>query len=288
MFVTIILLIEEDRLMYVKLFDDLLDSTIWMEKDHVVRVWLALLLLANREGFVEIPIPALASRARVDLDDCAGAIARLESPDPYSRTALEEGRRILRVTADKTLWKIVNYEYYRALRSAEQKRKYQRLYMKDYRRRKKEALQSEEKLTESLQSDEKSNELAHAEAEASAEFKKTTSSSSSRGDDSEFVKKVVEFWKENDLRPRLRAISPARRSMILARRREYGEDSVMEALQKRADSNFLCNGYLDGRGAAIDFVFGPKNFAKVLDGNYDNKGGGGPSKGGASVYDSTL
>ena len=34
-------------IMYIKLWDDILDSTVWMEEDHVIRVWLTFLLIAN-------------------------------------------------------------------------------------------------------------------------------------------------------------------------------------------------------------------------------------------------
>jgi hypothetical protein len=131
---------------YIKLFRDILDSTIWMEPDYVVRVWLTFLLLSNQEGFVEIPIPALAQRARVTLDEAAQAIERLEKPDPYSRTSAENGARIVRVTDEKTLWHITNREKYAAMRSINQKRAYQREYMRDYRKRKAEMPTCEEKI----------------------------------------------------------------------------------------------------------------------------------------------
>ena len=132
--------------MYIKLFRDLLTSTIWMEEDYVVRVWLTFLLLSNQEGFVECPIPGIAQQARVTLDEAAAAIDRLEKPDPFSRTAKEDGARIVRVTNEKTLWHVVNRESYSAIRSEEQKRAYQREYMKDYRLRKKKELTCEENL----------------------------------------------------------------------------------------------------------------------------------------------
>ena len=278
--------------MYVKLFDDLLDSTIWMEKDHIVRVWLTLLLLSNSEGFVEMPIPALASRARVGLDECAEAIARLEAPDPYSRTGIEEGRRIIKITDEKTLWKIVNFEYYRALRSAEQKREYQKRYMREYRERKKKDLLREDSGEKSSQGETKSHGLAQAEAEAEADIKKTTSSSSSRKDDGEFVERVLAFWNSEGLRPAVRGLSPQRRTTLLARKREHSEEKVMEALENRANSRFLCFEIFNGKGAPFDWVFGPKNFVKVLDGNFNDvpggTGKGGKSGKGKSEYDAVL
>jgi hypothetical protein len=235
-----------------------------------------------------MPIPALASRARVGLDECTEAIARLEAPDPYSRTGIEEGRRILRVTEEKTLWKIVNFEYYRSLRSAEQKREYQKRYMREYRERKKKELQSEFFDENLSQSETKSHELAQAEAEAEADTKKTTSSS--RKEDDDLIKHVLKFWADEDLRPGVQGINSERRAAILARKREYKKDGVAAvklALENRANSRFLCFEIFGGKGAPIDWLFGPKNFPKVLDGNYEDKIGGSSGKG-KSEYDAVL
>lgn len=118
-------------------------------------------------------------------------------------------------------------------------------------------------------------------------IKKTTSSSSS-DDDAALVEWVIEFWKTNKLQPSVRGITKQRRSSILARKREHSEAGVKDALRKRADSNFLNNVIFDGRGAPIDWVFGPKNFIKVLDGNFDNKTGGRGNGRDHSAYDGKL
>lgn len=44
----------------------------------------------------------------------------------------------------------------------------------------------------------------------------------------------------------------------------------MEVLENRANSRFLCYEFNSGRGAPIDWVFGPQNFVKVMDGNYND------------------
>ena len=273
--------------MYVKLFRDMLDSTLWMQPDHVVRVWLTLLLLADREGFVEVPVPALASRARVSLEHAIESIEVLEAPDEFSRTDEEEGRRILRITEEKTLWKIVNYEFYRKMRTADQKRQYQKMYMRDWRKkRKEEDSHGEENQDSTSRCDEKVHELAHADADADAEGKKKTTSSS-RDDLKKAVDFILTFWEEEELSPRLMSISKTRRSNVRGRLKEHGFDAIKAVLESRRDSNFLCNVIFDGKGAGFDWVFGPKNFVKILDGNYADKGTGGTG-GGFSEYDGKL
>ena len=282
--------------MYIKLWDDILDSTIWMEEDHVVRVFLTFLLVANWDGFVDMPIPAIAQRARVSIQECIAAIEKLESPDPFSRTKAEEGRRIIRVTEEQTLWHITNFEKRRGLRDEKAKRKHQAAYMRDWRARQKRIEAKESKKTDNKRKGKNmkpydslagTHELAHEEVDKDKHTEKTTSSSSAKAD-SDFVNWVFNFWNAHDLKPAMKSISKQRRSSIIARKREHGEDLVKEALEKRRDSNFLNFVIFDGRGAPVDWVFGPKNFVKVLDGNYDGKKGGKSGGSDLSAYDSKL
>ena len=89
--------------------------------------------------------------------------------------------------------------------------------------------------------------------------------------DSKYINRVVKFWTENELTPRVIFIGDARRSNLLARRREVGETMVFTMLKNRAGSKFLSTEIMDGRGAGIDWCFGPKNFVKILDGNYNDE-----------------
>ena len=103
----------------------------------MLRVWLAMLLLSDSEGMVEISIPGLAKESRVSIEECKGALAILEAPDPESQSNDEEGRRLIRPNPDIPFWVIVNYQKYRKLRDAESRREYHREYMRDYRAKKK-------------------------------------------------------------------------------------------------------------------------------------------------------
>lgn len=65
----------------------------------------------------------------------------------------------------------------------------------------------------------------------------------------------------------------------------------MEALENRANSRFLCFEIFNGKGAPFDWVFGPKNFVKVLDGNFNDmpdSGKGGKRGKAGSEYDGVL
>lgn len=64
--------------------------------------------------------------------------------------------------------------------------------------------------------------------------------------------------------------SMQRAAWLLARIREYGEDSVREVITKAAQSNFLNGDNKRGFIADFGWIMRPNNFPKVLEGNYDN------------------
>jgi len=119
--------------MYIKLFRSILSSTIWLEDDHVLRCWLAMLLMSESDGLIKISIPGLAKEASITIDQCREALAKLESPDPDSQSQEEGGRRIIRISQSEPIWLIVNYEKYRKLRDSDQRREYMKEYMREYR-----------------------------------------------------------------------------------------------------------------------------------------------------------
>jgi hypothetical protein len=101
---------------YTKLFNSIVTSTIWTEDDKTRIVWITMLALADKNGEVHASIPGLARVAGVALDDCQKAIQTLASPDPYSRTPDNEGRRICPIDGG---WELMNHAKYRLMASKE-------------------------------------------------------------------------------------------------------------------------------------------------------------------------
>lgn len=120
---------------YTKLFSSIVASTIWREDDKVRIVWITMLALKNERHMVEASLPGLADMARVTVKECEVAVAKLEAPDKYSRNQEHRGRRIERCQGG---WLILNGEYYRQMMSYEERKEYQRLYHREYRKRKKD------------------------------------------------------------------------------------------------------------------------------------------------------
>jgi len=115
---------------FVKLFGEILDSSVWQLPAATRIVWITMLAMKDRDHVVRAAVPGLAARARVSLKECEAALAELLAPDKYSRSKVEGGRRILEVQGG---WFIVNGEEYRNRMSLEDRREYQRVKQAEYR-----------------------------------------------------------------------------------------------------------------------------------------------------------
>ena len=91
---------------YVKLFSEILDSTVWRLPSHGRLVWITMLAMSDRDGEVKASVPGLADRARVERAHCEQALAMLMAPDPDSRTPDHEGRRIEKIDGG---WRLINH-----------------------------------------------------------------------------------------------------------------------------------------------------------------------------------
>ena len=88
--------------------------------------------------------------------------------------------------------------------------------------------------------------------------------------------KFVEFFNtamRGKTIPKIRGFHLAehRKKTIRARINEYGKDAVVEVVKKAAASTFLNGGGEKGFVADIDWMMGPRNFPKILDGFYDRR-----------------
>lgn len=117
---------------YTKLFSSLLASTVWREANETRIVWITLLAMAGENGVAEGSLPGIADFARVSIPEAEKALARLQEPDPYSRTQEHSGRRIQAVDGG---WKIINHAKYRAKMDAASRKEYKRKKQAEYRER---------------------------------------------------------------------------------------------------------------------------------------------------------
>lgn len=165
---------------YVKLFSQIIHSTIWRETNPTRILWIMMLALADRDGVVYGSIPGLADSAHITLEECEDAIQRFQEPDKYSSTKDHDGRRIIEVVGG---WKLLNYSKYRELQSLEDVREKARIRVQNHRERKKKAgdVTLPSRNVTIVTPGNRSNDIASASASASASPVKPRSKSIETG-----------------------------------------------------------------------------------------------------------
>lgn len=150
--------------MYGKIFETIFDSSI-MEEDIETRyVWHCMIVLADVDGNVDMTEEALARRINVHVSTVSTAVHKLSQPDARSRSAAEDGRRLVLIDEHRSWgWHLVNRERYKDIRSPLDRRDY---FREQKRRKRAESLSTKEKCGQSGQS------TASTNAEAEADIKK--------------------------------------------------------------------------------------------------------------------
>jgi hypothetical protein len=116
------------------LWSGLVDSSIWEEKDHVFRVFMAMMSLKDSNHLVTMDGYKLARRIHMDIRLVNDALRVLSEPDKKRPGQPNGGRRIKAVDGG---WLILNGEYYRQMVRDEMRRARNRRAQQAYRDRKK-------------------------------------------------------------------------------------------------------------------------------------------------------
>lgn len=129
---------------YSKLHSSLVNSSLWTEPDDVRILFITLLAMCDRQGYVYGSRPGIERSANIDPDSDAWTV--LMSPDSNSSDRLRnpehEGRRIEEVPGG---FKLLNFEYYRGLRNDDERREQTRLAQERHRRKHRSARVSQSK-----------------------------------------------------------------------------------------------------------------------------------------------
>lgn len=262
--------------MYVKIHEQIFSSSI-MEEDVETRyIWFCLLTLADKEGFIDITIPAIARRINLKEEIVSNAIEKFMLPDKTSRTPDFEGRRLEKIR-ESFGWQVLNYVHYRDLRNDEARREYMRNYMKHSRSVNKKV---NTKFTEVTCK----HPLAHSYSYSESESKNTpicdlhdrvNNSKPTMHDELDFtVDKIpsgtlAELWNDTciDL-PRVRDYTNARARIEKKRLTERTLEDWKEVFTKISESPF-CLGKTSKWKATYDWIMSNQgNAVKVLEGNY--------------------
>jgi hypothetical protein len=108
--------------LYGKVFDSIYDGTLYGHWEAIVTMQ-QLVVLASPDGVIDMTPNAIAARTSIPLDIIRKGLTVLESPDPYSRTPGDEGRRIVPLDDHRPWgWRLVNHGKYMRLRNMAEKR----------------------------------------------------------------------------------------------------------------------------------------------------------------------
>jgi hypothetical protein len=120
--------------LYGKIFQQIYDGS--LRSNPMVRlVFMDMVILADRDGVIDMTPEALAARTNVPLQDVLDAIKQLENPDPRSRSPKENGVRIKRLDDHRDWgWELINYEYYLRKGTKEEKNEKDRARMAKIRK----------------------------------------------------------------------------------------------------------------------------------------------------------
>jgi hypothetical protein len=131
----------------------------------VFAVW-AYVIAHAKDSAVELNPALIGATIGISREAAAAAIDTLTQPDPDSRNAECEGRRLVREGVFQ--YRVVSHEHYRTLRSEEERREYNRIKQQEYRDRKRDALPPVNDIGNA------SAKCTHTEAEAEAEAETNT------------------------------------------------------------------------------------------------------------------
>lgn len=118
---------------YVKLFADIIGSTIWQESNDCRVLWITMLALKGRDHVVRETVPYLAKVANITVEQVEEYLERFQQPDKYSRSKEHGGRRIEMVDGG---WFILNGEKYRQKLSEADRKEQVRLAVQRHREKK--------------------------------------------------------------------------------------------------------------------------------------------------------
>lgn len=101
------------------------------------------------------------------------------------------------------------------------------------------------------------------------------------------VRRVIDAWNSLGLKRIIKILPDSQRGNMLRKRiKDYGLDTVLAAIEKVRESDFLNGKNSNGWVINFDWFIKPNNFPKVLEGNYDNRIGSPPPNIGNKVADS--
>lgn len=267
--------------MYAKIFTSIYQGTL-RGNAHGLLVFTNLLAHGDSGGDVDIHPQAIADEVGLSLEEVRAALLILEAPERGSRSPEHEGRRILRLDEHRDWgWHIVNYGKYRAIKNEDDRREQNKLAQQRWR----------DKQAAVGVSAHKRGSAQSAQAEAEAEALRDIAPAvlvALKGDtyrvpDCPYPEILKAYHETLPMLPGVVVFNTARRASVRARWVEVcaaekfdierGTQWFRDFFATVARSAFLTgrgkrDGWKGGWKADLEWLMGPKNFAKAVEGRY--------------------
>lgn len=176
--------------MYAKIFSQIFDSS--LADDYQTRhVFMDLLVLADKDGFVDMTAEAIARRTNVPVNIVNESLCKLCKQDVNSRSHEQEGARLIAIDPERNWgWQIVNFQHYHQIRNEDARRE----YMRDYMRKRREQKEACKQLLTPVNTCKQ--QLAHIDIDIDTDkdIKRYCSPKGERSDEKPFFEQFWETW----------------------------------------------------------------------------------------------
>lgn len=244
------------------------------EGDAIIVIWVHLLCLAgtiNNDGLIYFSdqIPYTEEMLA----------AEFGKPINTVRLALGVFKRYGMIEVTDDIYCIKNWQKYQHSEALEGIRENNRNRQKRFRERQKIRIEQKSNVTDNVTQSvivtpkkEIRDKERDIEGDKEGEINKETVTASEDADCRTDVQRIVDAWNAIESIPAIKSISSSskRYKSLVARIREHGVDTVLEAIGKIKDSDFL-TGRATDFVITIDWFVKPNNFPKVLEGNYSSR-----------------
>lgn len=276
--------------MFVKLFTQILDSSIADDR-RLRHFFTDFLLCADMKGFVIMTESAISRRIGATLEEVKWGITELQKPDPRSKTPDSQGARIEALDGAGYGWRIINFEAYRDLKSADDMREKTKERVRRFREAKKlqagdvtqcnasvtpcnasNTIQRKIQKQKQIQSEKQieREEERDDEADHVGFWPELTKEESPKPKD--IIAPIFEKWATMEGVPRITTITESRKKLAHARMKEpFFRENWIAGMDAIRQSPFLTGKNDRGWKADIDWFLRPDSLPKILEGKYETQ-----------------
>ena len=228
------------------------------DADSLIVIWFKLLCLAGKQNNSGVFL--LNNRIPYTEKMLATIFRRKESTVQLALQTFEQLGMVELVDGVIT---IPNWSKHQSLDKLEKQKAYMREYMKNRREEQRLIAESKTNCKTNCKTNVSAPDKKREEEELDIDKREETP-----------YQAVVELYHEICISfPRIKSLSDARRKAIKARLNTYTLEQFREMFGKAEASDFLKGSNNRNWSATFDWMMNGNNFAKIIDGNYDNKGG---------------